>query len=120
MPDCTWDKNKHDGNIMNIKQADLIKTGIPNDVHCDGGAFQDPAGTDMHSIPCADALCHHGRCFHVLRRFRKVCPSRVPEGISGVSACRDFYGLEFRAILYVDYNSDTFGDLSVKTTFYVK
>ena len=33
-------KNKHDGNIMNIKQADLIKTGIPNDVHCDGGDKQ--------------------------------------------------------------------------------
>lgn len=33
-------KSKQDGLIHNIKQADLIKTGIPNDVHCDGGEFQ--------------------------------------------------------------------------------
>ena len=26
--------------MHNIGQADLIKTGIPNDVHCDGGDFQ--------------------------------------------------------------------------------
>ena len=33
-------KSKQDGLIHNIKQADLIKTGIPNDVHCDGGEMQ--------------------------------------------------------------------------------
>ena len=33
-------KSKQDGLIHNIGQADLIKTGIPNDVHCDGGDFQ--------------------------------------------------------------------------------
>lgn len=33
-------KSKQDGMIQNIKQADLIKTGIPNDVHCDGGELQ--------------------------------------------------------------------------------
>ena len=33
-------KSKQDGKMHNIKQADLIKTGIPNDVHCDGGEMQ--------------------------------------------------------------------------------
>lgn len=33
-------KSKQDGKIHNIGQADLIKTGIPNDVHCDGGEMQ--------------------------------------------------------------------------------
>lgn len=33
-------KSKQDGLIHNIGQADLIKTGIPNDVHCDGGDLQ--------------------------------------------------------------------------------
>lgn len=33
-------KSKQDKLMHNIKQADLIKTGIPNDVHCDGGDFQ--------------------------------------------------------------------------------
>lgn len=33
-------KSKQDGLIHNIGQADLIKTGIPNDVHCDGGDMQ--------------------------------------------------------------------------------
>ena len=33
-------KSKQDGMIHNVKQADLIKTGIPNDVHCDGGDKQ--------------------------------------------------------------------------------
>ncbi len=33
-------KSKQDGLMHNIGQADLIKTGIPNDVHCDGGDFQ--------------------------------------------------------------------------------
>ena len=33
-------KSKKDGEIHNIGQADLIKTGIPNDVHCDGGEMQ--------------------------------------------------------------------------------
>ena len=33
-------KNKHDNLMHSIGQADLIKTGIPNDVHCDGGDLQ--------------------------------------------------------------------------------
>ena len=33
-------KSKHDNLMHSIGQADLIKTGIPNDVHCDGGDFQ--------------------------------------------------------------------------------
>ncbi len=33
-------KSKQDGLMHSIGQADLIKTGIPNDVHCDGGDFQ--------------------------------------------------------------------------------
>ena len=33
-------KSKQDGLMHNAGQADLIKTGIPNDVHCDGGDFQ--------------------------------------------------------------------------------
>lgn len=33
-------KSKQDGQIHSIGQADLIKTGIPNDVHCDGGDLQ--------------------------------------------------------------------------------
>lgn len=33
-------KSKQDGIMHCIGQADLIKTGIPNDVHCDGGDFQ--------------------------------------------------------------------------------
>ncbi len=33
-------KSKQDGKMLNVKQADLIKTGIPNDVHCDGGDKQ--------------------------------------------------------------------------------
>ncbi len=33
-------KEKRTNKIKNIKQADLIKTGIPNDIHCTGGDFQ--------------------------------------------------------------------------------
>ena len=33
-------KSKQDGLMHCLGQADLIKTGIPNDVHCDGGDFQ--------------------------------------------------------------------------------
>ena len=33
-------KNKQTGKIQHIGQVDLIKSGIPNDVHCDGGDFQ--------------------------------------------------------------------------------
>ena len=33
-------KSKQDNLIHSIGQADLIKTGIPNDVHCDGGDLQ--------------------------------------------------------------------------------
>lgn len=33
-------KSKQDGIMHCIGQADLIKTGIPNDVHCDGGDLQ--------------------------------------------------------------------------------
>ena len=33
-------KSKQDNMIHNVKQADLIKTGIPNDVHCDGSDKQ--------------------------------------------------------------------------------
>ena len=33
-------KSKQDGLMHNAGQADLIKTGIPNDVHCDGGDLQ--------------------------------------------------------------------------------
>ena len=33
-------KSKQDGLIHNLGQADLIKTGIPNDIHCDGGDLQ--------------------------------------------------------------------------------
>ncbi len=33
-------KSKQDGMIHSIGQADLIKTGIPNDVHCDDGDLQ--------------------------------------------------------------------------------
>ena len=33
-------KSKVDGKMHSIGQADLIKTGIPNDVHCDGGDYQ--------------------------------------------------------------------------------
>ena len=37
---CVCIKSKQDGLMHSIGQADLIKTGIPNDVHCDGGDFQ--------------------------------------------------------------------------------
>jgi len=33
-------KSKQDNLMHCIGQADLIKTGIPNDVHCDGGDYQ--------------------------------------------------------------------------------
>ena len=33
-------KSKQDGIVHCIGQADLIKTGIPNDIHCDGGDYQ--------------------------------------------------------------------------------
>lgn len=33
-------KSKQDGLMHSAGQADLIKTGIPNDVHCDGGDYQ--------------------------------------------------------------------------------
>ena len=33
-------KEKNTNEIKNIGQVDLIKTGIPNDVHCDGGERQ--------------------------------------------------------------------------------
>lgn len=33
-------KSKQDGLVHCIGQADLIKTGIPNDIHCDGGDYQ--------------------------------------------------------------------------------
>ena len=33
-------KSKQDNLIHSIGQADLIKTGIPNDIHCDGGDLQ--------------------------------------------------------------------------------
>ena len=33
-------KSKQDGKVHSIGQADLIMTGIPNDVHCDGGDLQ--------------------------------------------------------------------------------
>lgn len=33
-------KSKQDNLMHSIGQADLIKTGIPNDIHCDGGDFQ--------------------------------------------------------------------------------
>ena len=33
-------KSKQDGQMHSAGQADLIKTGIPNDIHCDGGDYQ--------------------------------------------------------------------------------
>ena len=33
-------KTKNSNQTLNINQADLIKTGIPNDIHCVGGDFQ--------------------------------------------------------------------------------
>jgi MOSC domain-containing protein YiiM len=33
-------KSKQDNLMHSIGQADLLKTGIPNDVHCDGGDLQ--------------------------------------------------------------------------------
>ena len=65
-------KSKHDGLIHNVKQADLIKTGIPNDVHCDGSDKQ-------ISILPYELIEEHEKEFftYCSRRSGTACPRGV-------------------------------------------